>query len=219
MILRLIRQNYAFFVPYAVLLIAVGLLLAQSDRTDLMRWVNDRNHPYLDRFFYHYTDLADGVVSALVVLGLLFVRYRWALLGALCFLLSGEVTQLLKHGFFDQEMRPSVVYQNSGWLFHTVEGLDLHARNSFPSGHSTSVFALFCFLTLIVADKRWGWLFLFMAALAAYSRVYLFQHFVADVYAGSLIGTGTTLLVYAGLQTYWQRNTPPWLDKKLILKR
>jgi membrane-associated phospholipid phosphatase len=219
MIARLIRQNYSFFLPYALLLIVVGILLAQSDRTDLMRWVNDRNHPFWDRFFYHFTDLADGVVSALVVVALLFVRFRWALLGGLCFLLSGEVTQLLKHGFFDHEMRPSAVYQNSGWLFHTVEGLDLHTRNSFPSGHSTSVFALFCFLTLIVANKRWGWLFIFLAALAAYSRVYLFQHFVADVYVGSIVGTATTLLVYAGIQSYWQRNAPAWLDSRINLKR
>ena len=42
-----------------------------------------------------------------------------------------------------------------------------------------------------------------MACCAAFSRVYLFQHFVSDVYVGSLIGTGTTLLVVALMNRYW----------------
>lgn len=219
MLFRLIRQNYSFFLPYALLLIVVGSMLSQLDRTVLMRWINGVNHPFWDVFFYYLTDLADGAVGFGIVIGLVFVRYRWALAGVLSLLIAGLFTQLLKHSFFAGELRPSAFYKNSGWVFHTVDGLNLHSVNSFPSGHSTSVFALFCLLTLLVSNKRWGWLFLFLAVLGAYSRVYLFQHFVADIYVGSIIGTVSTLLVFTGLETYWQHHPKKWLDKRLDLRR
>ncbi|MDR6193399.1 phosphatase PAP2 family protein [Siphonobacter sp. SORGH_AS_0500] len=219
MLLRLIRQNYSFFLPYVILLIVVGSMLSQLDRTVLMRWINGYNHPFWDRFFYYLTDLADGATGFGVAVGLLFVRFRWALAAGLSFLLAGEFTQLLKHVFYEGELRPSAFYKNSGWAFHTVEGLNLHSVNSFPSGHSTSVFALCCLLTLLVTNKNWGWLFLAIAVLGAYSRVYLFQHFVVDIYVGSIIGTVTTLVVFAGLESYWKNHPKTWLDRRVRLRR
>ncbi|MFT4032917.1 MAG: phosphatase PAP2 family protein [Siphonobacter sp.] len=217
--LKLIRQNYTFFLPYAILLVLIGSLLHQLDRTMLMHWINQRNHPWADLFFYAFTDIGDGLFAFGLALGLLFVRYRWALLAGLCFLVSGEITQLLKHAVFSDELRPSAFYEHSGWAFHTVTGLDLHRNNSFPSGHTTTVFAVFCFLTLIVKNKNWGWLFISLATLAAYSRVYLFQHFVADVYVGSFIGTFTTVLIFYGFDIYWQSHPYHWLDKHIQVAR
>ncbi len=215
MLLRLIRQNYSFFIPYVIILIVVGSMLSQLDRTILMRWVNGYNHPFWDQFFFHLTDVADGCVGFGLAFSLLFIRFRWALAATLCFLVAGEITQLLKHYVFRNELRPSAFYKDSGWAFHTVKGLDLHSINSFPSGHATSAFAVFCFLTLVVTNKKWGWLFVGLATLCAYSRVYLFQHFIADIYVGSIIGTVTTLLVFVALESYWQRHPKAWLDRRI----
>jgi membrane-associated phospholipid phosphatase len=45
----------------------------------------------------------------------------------------------------------------------------------------------------------------------AFSRVYLSQHFLVDVLAGSLLGTLSALFFY----WYFQRLKPQWLDCSL----
>ncbi|RZK40560.1 MAG: phosphatase PAP2 family protein, partial [Hymenobacter sp.] len=93
---------------------------------------------------------------------------------------------------------------------HIVEGVVMGTLKSFPSGHSTSAFSVFLLLTLLVKNKRWGYVFLLLAAAAAYSRVYLAQHFVEDVYAGSLLGTVLTLALVSWLNPYLDRHPRAW---------
>ena len=57
---------------------------------------------------------------------------------------------------------------------------------SFPSGHTTVSFA--AALVIFRYRKLWGWIALAIAALIAFSRMYLFVHFPTDVVAGLLIG-------------------------------
>lgn len=66
---------------------------------------------------------------------------------------------------------------------------------SFPSGHSASSFAAAVMLTL--RQKKWGWVALVLAALIAFSRVFLFVHYPTDVLAGALLGTLFAFAVYA----------------------
>jgi membrane-associated phospholipid phosphatase len=67
--------------------------------------------------------------------------------------------------------------------------MPLYYKHSFPSGHTASVFAAAITISLFASRKRWvsGICFLF-ACLTAYSRVYLGEHFVEDVWIGSLEG-------------------------------
>jgi membrane-associated phospholipid phosphatase len=81
--------------------------------------------------------------------------------------------------------------------------------NSFPSGHATSVFALATILALNTSDKRFSILYLITAIITGYSRIYLGQHFLADVTAGALIGTLSGLIVYWYLRQVkieWRRT-------------
>lgn len=66
---------------------------------------------------------------------------------------------------------------------------------SFPSGHSCSSFA--AATVLLCFSKKWGVPALIMAALIAFSRVFLFVHWPTDVLCGALLGTAF------GLLTYW----------------
>jgi membrane-associated phospholipid phosphatase len=215
----LIRQNALFFGPYLLVLLIVGGWQAVYTQTELMQWVNARYSPAADVFFTYVTYLGDGAFFAVVFVSLLFRSFRWTVKCLVSFLLTTLAAQGLKHLFFPDSLRPRAFYESSGLQFHTVDGVVLHSFNSFPSGHSTSAFALFCLLALMVRDKRWGVVFLVLACLAAYSRVYLFQHFVEDVYVGSLLGVGLTLLSFSALQGYWQRKPKPWLDRRIRLRR
>ena len=71
-----------------------------------------------------------------------------------------------------------------------------------PSGHSAIAFALMTALALVSTLKletppRWQQGSLFVLALgAAFSRVYLSEHFLEDVYWGSLLGVVCGLVAF-----------------------
>jgi membrane-associated phospholipid phosphatase len=57
-------------------------------------------------------------------------------------------------------------------------------------------FALFTFGAMFLKPpyRIWGALFFLSAMAVAYSRMYLAAHFFEDVYAGSLMGAGFSML-------------------------
>lgn len=66
---------------------------------------------------------------------------------------------------------------------------------SFPSGHSAASFAA---ATVVFAYfRRWGAAALGLAALIAFSRVFLFVHYPTDVLAGAALGALCALGVLA----------------------
>lgn len=217
--LRLIQQNKWFFWPYALLLLGLmGVQLGYS-QADLSLWVNGRYSPMADVFFKWVTHLGDGAFAVLVALVLLFYSYRWAALMALSFGVSALLAQFFKHVLFDDIVRPRKFFEGQNVLLHFVEGVEVYEFNSFPSGHTATAFALFCLLSIVTTHKRWGIVFLFVAFLVGYSRVYLLQHFVIDTFAGSLVGVFTTLVLVNWLQRRWHTQPRPWLEKRLWSKK
>ena len=69
-----------------------------------------------------------------------------------------------------------------------MSGIDLHAAFSFPSGHAATIFSLCVGIMLFSAAPARKLSCFFIALLVAYSRVYLSQHFLIDIYFGSLLG-------------------------------
>ncbi len=66
------------------------------------------------------------------------------------------------------------------------DGEHRHSNSSFPSSHAANAFAL-----AWVLGARWRRgvpVFFLLAALVAFSRMYLNRHFLSDVVAGALIG-------------------------------
>jgi membrane-associated phospholipid phosphatase len=67
------------------------------------------------------------------------------------------------------------------------DGEQRRSNSSFPSSHAANAFALAC-----VLGRRWRRglpVFVALALLVAFSRMYLNRHFLSDVVAGALIGT------------------------------
>jgi len=77
-----------------------------------------------------------------------------------------------------------------------VDGLDLHIHNSFPSGHATQAFAIFMCLVYVVKNPYLKFGIFSIALLTAVSRVYISQHWLADITAGSFIGTLFSIIYY-----------------------
>jgi membrane-associated phospholipid phosphatase len=65
-----------------------------------------------------------------------------------------------------------------------------------PSGHATAAFAVFFSLLFMSKNQLLKFLFFMLAILATFSRTYLSQHWLIDIYIGSIIGFSFSLFFY-----------------------
>lgn len=196
MLLNLFRRNRAFFLLYAFLLGVVGVLQIRNTQEGLMQWVNSRNSPAADIFFTYVTYFGDGVFFVIICLILLVFNRRVGAMAFASFALSSLTSLFLKVIVFPERLRPLKFFEHSVYQYRIIKGLEVYSYNSFPSGHTTTAFAMFSLLAFIDNHRGRGWFFLLLATLTGYSRVYLFQHFVEDAYVGSVIGIASSVIVW-----------------------
>ncbi|HLP04738.1 MAG TPA: phosphatase PAP2 family protein [Paludibacter sp.] len=206
----MMKKYWAFYVPYLVFVLAFLLLVLCNSKADLHLWMTSFNSPAADIFFHYYTYVGDWVPFA-VVGGLLFFRYRIALLVLAAQLVSAVFSTSLKHIF--NESRPSLYFSQHfpSVSFHHVAGEHLYTTHSFPSGHTITAFAFFMMLAFYTRHNPVRFLYFVLAFLVGYSRVYLSQHFAVDVLAGSAIGVLVSVFCYQ----YIDNKLLAWADSSI----
>lgn len=205
----------SFFYLYLLFLVAGGVALLVYSKEESFFLINGNYASWADSFFKGVTQLGDGLFFVLVTLALAVYKYRLSIIGLVIFLISSLLAQSLKHTLFRSFLRPFGVFGTDERM-HVINGITLHTGNSFPSGHTTTAFALALFLTMAFNSRRNGWLYAIVAMLVGYSRVYLGQHFPVDVYFGSILGVLSCLLIYAWLDEPLKRK---FGDKGLLSKK
>ncbi len=161
---------------------------------NILWWIRDHlTGPFLDTVMPYITSLADHgeiwIVLALVLVCFKKTRKAGVAMGIAmaCGYLVGNLG--LKNLF--ARTRPYDVTE----VNLLVEKLH---DFSFPSGHTLVSFE--AATALWFYHRRWGVAALVLAALIAYSRLYLFVHYPTDVLAGALLGVGI------GLAACWLTN-------------
>ena len=214
----LIKTVYVYVITYLVLLMAILGLMYVYPKPELHMLLNSYHSSLQDTFFKYYSMLAEWPLYAIALLPLLWKKVKMAIFFAMCELTGGSILQILKHIISTD--RPVSVFEHYAYMdLPLVQGVTMHHGNSFPSGHA-STFFMFCTCCVIIQaysyiqrDRPYslGKKILFntmliallvVAAVGAYSRVYLSQHFLADVCVGSVIGFITPFMMYLLL---WNR--------------
>ena len=192
-------------------------MLYAYPKLELHLMLNTCHTAIADTFFKYYTLLAEWPLYVLALLPVFWKKSRMTLFFAISELSSGAVLQTLKRLF--EADRPVSVFANyPDVTLPLLQGVDMHHSNSFPSGHASTFFVFFTCCALLLAyyyqqranaGKPCSQLLitlsmlslLFLAALGAYSRIYLSQHFMEDICVGSIIGFIVPCLVF-----YFARN-------------
>jgi membrane-associated phospholipid phosphatase len=201
---NVVSDNRQFFYGFFLLLTAMVVFLLVYSKADSFIAFNAYHSKALDYFFIVYTNVGDGLFSiGIVVILLFYKRFLIAIEIIVAFLLSGALVQLLK--YFFPMARPSVFLANAHYN-HFIENVTLTGHASFPSGHSASAFALATILSLSDKNKNRGYLYLFLAALVGYSRIYLGQHFLQDVFWGSVDGFVCGLVCFTIIRKYFSQR-------------
>ncbi|MFN5704328.1 MAG: phosphatase PAP2 family protein [bacterium] len=203
---KLFSENRVFVIAYLIMLIIALALKLIYTKEELFLAVNLNHNTIADHFFKLMTHVGDGFMFIAIVIILLFVEYRKAVLAFSIYLISSQITQFLKRVVFENVPRPKKYFEGIQDL-HLIDGVQVHNMMSFPSGHTTSAFALATFLTIISKNKNIGFIYLILAILIGYSRMYLAQHFYEDVMMGSIIGILSSFVTYYFLlRTDWYNN-------------
>lgn len=197
------KQNQIFFTGYLFLLFIAIFVWIFYSKPDGFILLNPYHSKFLNVFFIGVTLIGDGIFSVILSMILFFFNKKFlALMVFSSFAISGIVTQVLK--FFISEARPGLFLAQSNYPYF-MEHVTLHNFHSFPSGHSTSAFALVAILSFAIKNKNYSILFLIMGALVGYSRIYLGQHFITDVAVGSIIGVLFSIICWMYFERYFKK--------------
>jgi undecaprenyl-diphosphatase len=162
--------------------------------------MRDIETPLLTHLALVFNWLGRGIGRAIgiTVIGLLLLRRRrWLALAAFAVTESlAPMFSVLLKALIDRSRPP--------------DGLIHVGGPSFPSGHVTyagaTCVALVLLFTAPGTHRRWWWALASLGVLGmAWSRTYLQVHWLSDVTAGALLGSGIALLVFAVAQQHQSR--------------
>ena len=145
---------------------------------------------FLDKTMPFITHLGDLGLVWIVVILLLLINRETRQKGVFCaitlFLATISCNLVFKSIF--KRVRPFEREDNIKLLITPP------TTSSFPSGHTTSSFAVAS--AIFAFDKKFGALALFGAILIGFSRMYLYVHYPSDIIGGVFLGLICTLLTY-----------------------
>ena len=194
--------KYLWFFWLFVMILALFILVLMGSY-ELSVKVNNQSSLIFDYFFKYITFIGDGALLYILSFVLIIFSRKWALMYIISLIVTTIFVQFLKRLLFDNFYRPSRYFKDliDDGSWHLVDGVELYDRFSFPSGHTALSFCFIIIICYFLKSNFWSLLLILLAFLVGFSRIYLTQHFLIDVWFGSLIGSLISLIVI----TYFEK--------------
>lgn len=156
-------------------------------------WVGN---PAINTFYKYFTHVGDGVFAVILAVVVMFFNFKRGQYVLVAYIFAGVTSSLIK--YFFNYIRPFHYFNwyHKHYTLNLVNGVDMLGERSFPSGHSTAAFVVFSALAFSTENKLAKLIFFIIAINAAFSRMYLSQHWLVDVLTGSLIGITYAIILY-----------------------
>ena len=183
--------------------------LLEWDR-ELFLWLNGLGTSFFDSFWLLLTHKATNVWVYLVVAAYYYKKrgvkplLLLLLTVAVLILITDQTTNLFKNGV--GRLRPCHDVE-IGALVRLVKA-SCGGQYGFFSGHASNSFALATFFSLVWRpySRKLAYFFFTLAALIAYSRVYVGVHYPLDILAGGVAGSLFGIIAFKIFKTLrWVR--------------
>lgn len=198
--MRIVLQRLRPFFLFLLVLSPFVLV----EKGEIVLFFNGLRTPFLDVFFVKASSLGNAIIVPFVLLLVLRFRFKWLAVFLIGFLLQVLFVLMFKKGFYPGELRPYLYFSRLGMsdLLHLVDGVKIRYVNTFPSGHTATIFFLVSFFAMLSRNKTASWILFSLGLTVGFSRIYLIQHFYIDVYFGIVFGTLSTVLSYLIVRRY-----------------
>lgn len=214
---NLVKENRFFFSSNLFVLSVFGIYLCLVSRTDGFIKMNSFHTEFLNYFFSSATFIGDGLFTICISLLLVFFKKqrKLALILLIAYLSSGLFAQLFKALL--PAPRPSLYFKLHNYNFYLETfATSRSGFTSFPSGHSSSAFALITVLAIFCKRKPLSIILITIGMVAGYSRIYLAHHFLIDVFVGAIIGIFFGSLSYVWIDSNWNGISQFFSQRRLL---
>lgn len=169
----------------------------------MLCWIQDAMAcPFLDFLMRKITALGNSGAVWLAAAGGLLCTKRYRRQGIL--LLGGLAEGVLVGNIF---LKNVVARPRPCWLDESARLLiAVPTDYSFPSGHTLS--SVIAATILTKTNRRFGAAAIPLAALIAFSRLYLYVHFPSDILGAAVLGIGIGCLTFRWGRRAMDRQTP-----------
>lgn len=149
----LFKQNAVFLTLSLLLALSLGLALIYIPKDELHLLLCDRHTHARDIFYRYYTTLAEWLPYVICVALLLFTKIGHGVFASTAMLLSTLLTQVCKH--IVNAPRPVTWFTEhfQDIQLPLVDGVHMNLWYSFPSGHTTSFFAMTLAVCILITKN------------------------------------------------------------------
>lgn len=197
MLTQLLYQRRVLFLSWLVVFL-IGLIWVTFKPPEaVFIFAKGYYHDSVHIAFRWLTKLGEELGFVLGVILVVLYANKRALAGyVLASLITLIVVWVLKHYVYPDAARPAIYLERLNFEFLHPTDHQLNRSYSFPSGHTTAAFTYFFFVALCSRHIVLTTTCMSLAILTGVSRIYLTQHFVVDVVAGSLLGVFIAVTAY-----------------------
>ncbi|MEI0567838.1 phosphatase PAP2 family protein [Brachyspira pulli] len=152
------------------------------------------NYKALDFFFSAITNLGEALPLMIITIILIFIkRTRFCGINmAISLFVSIVIGAFILKPLIARERPFMDPIYNEYWI---AVGKHLETSFSCPSSHTTASFAAL-FPLFLNFNKKYSFIFILIASLIGFSRVYLVVHYPSDVLLGALLGITVSTITY-----------------------
>ena len=152
-----------------------------------LHFLQSIHNPVLDSIMLFFTN-SGNIIMILILISIVYPKTRR--IGIQMYLALFISILIVNCG-----MKPFIMRCRPCWLEPSVKMLiELPHSHSFPSGHSSTFFAMAT--AVFLSNKRFGIPTLAVASIVAFSRLYLFAHWPTDVMGGIFTGVLSGVLSF-----------------------
>ena len=207
--LQIFKKKYFVF-PFIIWLVLGAIFLLKINKGDLVLFFNSNRTLYGNIYFLITNKLAEWQFILFLAAFLAYKKFGDSFLILFTWAMTGIFAQIFKI-IFDMP-RPKAFFNDKTLNFITE---NQYTHHSFPSGHTTTAFAIFFVLALITNKKYLQLTFFIFALSVAFARVYLLQHFFIDVYFGSILGFFIGYFVFVSINKSNIFDFQKWKNKRI----